>query len=57
MDDEQGWVTPQNYEVKMAEGTSFDNKQVQQAQKVESSGISLMTADFAMQNAAIQMGI
>lgn len=56
VDDEEGWVTPQNYEQKMAEG---DSKLVEENTQEEdaANSIWLMTADFAMQNVAIQMGI
>jgi RNA-binding protein NOB1 len=58
MGDEEGWITPQNYHQKVAEGTSpFESKSDEEGDQDDQTPISLLTADLAMQNVAMQMGI
>ena len=59
MDEDEGWVTPKNYENKMNEGTSFHEKKLKNefSEEEEVCLIALMTADYAMQNVATQIGM
>lgn len=60
MGEDEGWITPENYSKKIAEGNTMIPKKdnIEEEEEVEEkSTISLMTADYAMQNVATQVGM
>ncbi|KAJ3170508.1 Nin1 binding protein [Geranomyces variabilis] len=57
--DEEGWITPENIAQKKSAlaGVSGRNKHGPRARKPENIAVACITADFAMQNVLLQLGL